>query len=136
MGLGFETIAMVQQPPFWQALATGGQFTEPLFSFYLTRFTNDPNAADIEPGGILTLGGTNSSLYQGSIEYLDMPSGVTPSYWLLDLTSLFPLISLDLDSCSHHNTRSQRHGTINQYNCCDGTIRHRYWHNTYWWSYG
>jgi cathepsin D len=102
MGLGFETIASVQQPPFWQNLFNANQLSEPLFSFWLTRFTNVNNAQDIEPGGILTLGGTNSSLYQGSIEYINMPSDATPSYWLLDLTSLFPSISLDRGSCSHH----------------------------------
>jgi hypothetical protein len=134
MGLGFQAIATTRAVPFWQALIS--QLTEPLFSMWLTRFIDVSTATELEPGGILTLGGTNSSLYQGSIEYLDMPSAVNQSYWQLNLTSLFPLISLYLDSCSHHNTRSQRHGTINQYNCCDSAIRLRHRHNTYWWSYG
>jgi cathepsin D len=98
MGLGFQTLATTGAVPFWQALLNANELTEPLFSMWLTRFINDVTATELEPGGILTLGGTNSSLYQGSIEYIDMPSTVTPSYWLLELTSLFPLISLYLDS--------------------------------------
>ena len=56
-------------------------------SFWLTRFINDNNAASEEPGGTLTLGGTNSSLYTGDIEFLSV-SGPIPSYWLLELSSV------------------------------------------------
>jgi len=57
-------------------------------SFWLTRFVNDDEAKSEEPGGVLTLGGTNSSLFTGDIEFLDMPSGVTPSFWLLQMSSI------------------------------------------------
>lgn len=56
-------------------------------SFWLTRFINDNNAASEEPGGTLTLGGTNGSLYTGDIEFLNV-SGPIPSYWLLELSSV------------------------------------------------
>jgi cathepsin D len=136
LGLGFQTLAITRAVPFWQALLNANQLAEPLFSMWLARFVDVSTATELEPGGILTLGGTNSSLYQGSIEYIDMPSTVTPSYWMLDLTSLFSLISLDLDSCSHHNVRSQHPWTINQYNCCNGAICLRHRHKYYWWSFG
>ncbi|KAG2135856.1 acid protease [Suillus clintonianus] len=85
MGLGFNTISALSTTPFWQALYNAGQLSEPLFSFYLARYI-DQSATSTAPGGTLTLGGTNSSLYQGSIEYLSLTG--TPSYWLLDVASL------------------------------------------------
>ena len=93
MGFGFQTIASTQAVPFWQALVNANKFGEPLFSFYLTRFGNVNNAADLEPGGVLTLGGTNSSLFQGDIDFVNMPSDATPSFWLLDMTSLYSSFS-------------------------------------------
>ncbi|KAG1889871.1 aspartic peptidase domain-containing protein [Suillus subluteus] len=85
MGLGFNTISALNATPFWQALYNANQLSEPLFSFYLERYINQA-AMDTAPGGTLTLGGTNSSLYQGSIEYMSLAG--SPSYWLLDVNSL------------------------------------------------
>jgi len=56
-----------------------------LFSFYLERYINQP-LMDSAPGGILTLGGTNSSLYQGSIEYTNLT--FAPSFWILNVSSI------------------------------------------------
>jgi hypothetical protein len=82
MGLGFNTISALNTTPFWQALYSANQLSEPLFSFYLERYI-DQSTMNTAPGGVLTLGGTNSSLYQGSIEYLSLAS--SPSYWLLNV---------------------------------------------------
>jgi cathepsin D len=81
MGLGFESISALRTTPFWQALYNAGQLTDPLFSFYLERYVDQANVISAAPGGTLTIGGTNSSLYQGSIEYLDLTG--PQSYWLL-----------------------------------------------------
>jgi cathepsin D len=86
MGLAFSTIASTRSTPFWQTLANTNQLTSPEFGFWLTRF-GDKNFADEEPGGVFTLGGTNSSLFQGEIEFLDMP-GNGRSFWLLDLVQV------------------------------------------------
>ncbi|KAG1785355.1 aspartic peptidase domain-containing protein [Suillus plorans] len=85
MGLGFNTISALNATPFWQALYNANQLSEPLFSFYLARYI-DASTMSSAPGGVLTLGGTNSSLYQGSIEYLDLTGPA--SYWLLNVNSL------------------------------------------------
>lgn len=82
MGLGFNTISALNATPFWQALYNANQLSEPLFSFYLARYI-DQSTMSAAPGGVLTLGGTNSSLYQGSIEYLDLTGPA--SYWLLNV---------------------------------------------------
>lgn len=88
IGLAFQSLASTHALPFWQALQNNNQFSSPEMSFWLTRFVNDDEAKSEEPGGVLTLGGTNSSLFTGDIEFLDMPSGVTPSFWLLQMSSI------------------------------------------------
>ena len=84
MGLAFQSIAFTRAVPFWQALVNNNLFAEPQISFWLTRYMNGSHE---EPGGVMTLGGSNASLYTGEIQFLDMPSSVQPSYWLLQLSS-------------------------------------------------
>ena len=93
MGLAFQSIASTQALPFWQALVNDNMFTSPQMSFWLTRFLNNNDAQAAEPGGVLTLGGSNTTLYTGDIEFLDMPNSDTPSYWLLQLSSTCNLVS-------------------------------------------
>lgn len=47
---------------------------------------SDPNASEEAPGGTFTIGGTNSSLMQGDIDFVNIPSSVQPSFWLLPVT--------------------------------------------------
>jgi hypothetical protein len=83
MGLAFQGIANSQAVPFWQALVNNNQFTSPEFSFYITRFVDNPNAKAEEPGGVLTFGGTNSSLFQGNIDFQPFTlSGNGGTFWL------------------------------------------------------
>jgi cathepsin D len=85
LGLAFSAIASTHSTPFWQAL--GSQLSASEMAFYLTRFNDDSSAKDEEPGGVFTLGGTNSSLFTGDIEFLNMPSG-TPTFWLLTMSAI------------------------------------------------
>jgi cathepsin D len=85
MGLAFDTISSTRSTPFWQALTNGNQLQDPEMSFWLNRVRNDPNAQQNEFGGIFTLGGTNSTLFSGDIDFQNMP-GQQPSFWLLSLT--------------------------------------------------
>ncbi|KAG5642479.1 hypothetical protein DXG03_002729 [Asterophora parasitica] len=87
LGLAFSTIASTRSIPFWQTLAASGQLTTPEMGFWMTRVRGDPTAREEEYGGVFTLGGTNTSLYDGDIEFLDMP-GRTPTFWLLNLKSI------------------------------------------------
>jgi cathepsin D len=93
MGLAFDTIANTRATPFWQALSDGGQSSSKEMSFWLTRFQNDPNAAQEENGGVFTLGGRNTTLFSGDVDFQSIPSGQTPSFWLLSLSGEcgFPL---------------------------------------------
>jgi len=83
LGLGWADIAASRAMPFWQALASGGAWDEPVMSFQLTRFIDHPALA---PGGTFTMGFLNSSLYTGAIDYQSLNG--RQSYWLLPLTSL------------------------------------------------
>lgn len=85
IGLAFQSIAQTGALPFWQTLVNSKLFTTPEMSFWLTRFLNNDNAKAAEPGGVLTLGGTNTTLYTGDIQFLDMPNSITQSYWLLPM---------------------------------------------------
>lgn len=86
LGLAWETIAQSSQTPFWQTLASSNAWDSPLFAIQLSRYTNASNPQSLEPGGVITMGYTNSSLYTGSIDYIDIPG--TPTYWYLPLDSL------------------------------------------------
>ena len=87
MGLAFQGIAQTAALPFWQILIGDNLLTNPQFSFFITRFANNPSAQEEEPGGVLTLGGTNPSLYQGGIDFRGFTSPVNGgSYWLQTVT--------------------------------------------------
>ncbi|RDX54940.1 acid protease [Lentinus brumalis] len=88
MGLAFEALASTQATPFWQALVNGNQFNSPDISFWLARHLDDVNAAVEEDGGVMTLGGTNSSLFTGDIEFNSLVNDGTPTFWMLEMTGV------------------------------------------------
>ena len=89
MGLAFAPLAATQSIPFWQTLVTNGQLDSPEMGFWFSRSALTP-AAQV-PGGVFTLGGTNSSLYTGNIEFTNL-AVTTPTYWALSLTGWFPIL--------------------------------------------
>jgi len=83
MGLAFPGIANTQSTPFWQGVLNQNALTNPEFSFFITRFINDQNAQTEEFGGVLTLGGTNSTLFQGNIDFQSFSLGDNGGgFWL------------------------------------------------------
>ncbi|KAG8721838.1 hypothetical protein FRC08_009639 [Ceratobasidium sp. 394] len=87
MGLGWSTIAASGATPMWETLARGTQWTEPVMSFFLTRFIDVDGAKAQEPGGEFMMGGTNTNFYTGDIDYVNIPNN-QESYWLIPLTGL------------------------------------------------
>ena len=89
MGLGFQALSNTQSTPFWQTLLNNGQLANSEMSFYIARnaATVSSNSQETD-GGVFTLGGTNSSLFQGDIDFNNFPSGSTPSYWLQTVSQL------------------------------------------------
>ncbi|KAJ7051632.1 aspartic peptidase domain-containing protein [Mycena amicta] len=81
LGLGFGGLSVLSpgSTPFWQQ-ALGSQ--SPVMAFYIERATGK---ASPQPGGSMTFGGTNTSLYSGAIEFLGL-TGQEKSYWSLDVT--------------------------------------------------
>jgi cathepsin D len=86
MGLAFQSLANTQAPPFWQTLTDSKLLDSPEMSFWLSRNLNPVSQTSLASGGVFTLGGTNSSLFSGNIEFLNLAS--TPSFWLLSLSRL------------------------------------------------
>ncbi|KAI9067338.1 acid protease [Trametes sanguinea] len=87
MGLAFEALASTNAVPFWQALATDGQFASPEISFWLARHLDDENPPDEQNGGVMTLGGTNSTLFTGDVEFVPLTTvGGSPTFWMLEMT--------------------------------------------------
>ncbi|KAJ6538784.1 aspartic peptidase A1 [Mycena vulgaris] len=88
MGLAFNALSSTRSEPFWQGLIDDNQLAAPEMAFWLTRFRGQRGVQEEEPGGAFTLGGTNSSLFTGEIEFLDMAGGGQPSFWLLGVSSI------------------------------------------------
>lgn len=89
IGLAFQGIASSTALPFWQALVNDNVLSNPEFSFFITRFVDDPSAQAEEPGGVLTLGGTNTTLYQGDIDFRSFTSPIRGgSFWLQTVTGV------------------------------------------------
>jgi hypothetical protein len=86
LGLAFQTISSSRAQPLWQILVSSGAWDSPLMAFQLTRYLNDSGVQTEEPGGSFSMGFTNSSLYTGDIDYVNMP--VQGSYWILPLSSV------------------------------------------------
>ncbi|PFH46190.1 hypothetical protein AMATHDRAFT_70417, partial [Amanita thiersii Skay4041] len=87
LGLAFGPLARTRATPFWLALIEANQLDAPEMSFWLRRLLNDSNAPDEAPGGTFTLGGTDSNLFVGDIEFKDV-IGPTPTFWLLSLSQV------------------------------------------------
>ncbi|KAL8276580.1 hypothetical protein RQP46_011003 [Phenoliferia psychrophenolica] len=87
MGLGWQSLAASGVTPFWQNLFQASVLPFPGFAFYLTRFVNVTSAASVEPGGVLTFGYLNNSLYDGEINYVDIPDGLE-SYWVIPMQAI------------------------------------------------
>ncbi|CAO1614302.1 unnamed protein product [Sympodiomycopsis kandeliae] len=97
LGLGFQALSTSKATPFWSKAG------ETEFSFYLRRASasdsstsssgvpsgtiptkrqTDDATSDTAPGGYFTLGGSNTSLYQGDINWSNV---ITKNYWLITL---------------------------------------------------
>jgi len=88
MGLGFKNLAVSQATPFWEALVSGGKWLEPVMSFWMTRYNNASTASDAEFGGEFIMGGTNTALYSGDIDFVALPYASNPTFWAIPLDQI------------------------------------------------
>ncbi|KAH7929296.1 acid protease, partial [Leucogyrophana mollusca] len=89
MGLAFMPISAMKAYPFWENLVNN-ELANNVMSFYLERYVDQSTDISTAPGGTFILGGINSSLYTGEIEFLPVPqpTGPTPSYWMLEVSAM------------------------------------------------
>ncbi|PVF95089.1 acid protease [Serendipita vermifera] len=82
MGLAFGTIAKSGGTPWWLRVFAGEGGSNPdakMISFWLSRYVDSTDTANSRhPGGQFIIGGTNSTLYEGDINYVD---AVHPAKW-------------------------------------------------------
>ncbi|KAF8310964.1 acid protease [Clavulina sp. PMI_390] len=81
MGLGWASLASSGATPWWETLAKGGSWAQPLFGFYLAR--NEDSLTATSPGGSLDLGFVNSSFT--NINYVSLTS---QDYWNIPVQSI------------------------------------------------
>ena len=83
MGLAFRSLASTEAMPFLQNLNNSNLLSAPEMSFWLAHELHPASQTSLAPGGVFTLGGTNSSLFSGDIEFINLAA--EPSFWLLSL---------------------------------------------------
>lgn len=105
MGLAFGAISATGATPFWQALISSKQLAAPEMAFQLTRFRGT-NFQEEEPGGSFTLGGTNSSLFQGEIDFQPMlTTAGQATFWLLGVSGASSSHPIHIPVLSHSINR-------------------------------
>ncbi|KAJ4490934.1 aspartic peptidase domain-containing protein [Lentinula aciculospora] len=91
IGLAFQSIASTDSTPLWQTLVNAGDLSSPEMSFWIARESSSSSTSSVDgdtevPGGVFTLGGSNTTLFSGDIEFLDTQG--TPSFWLLNMNAI------------------------------------------------
>jgi len=83
MGLGFTPLAETQADAAWLTMAKKNQWSQPLFSFYLQRYSNDVNGKTTETnGGSMDIGFVDTNKYTGNMNYVSLSS---QTYWAIPL---------------------------------------------------
>ena len=89
-GFGFQELSTAGITPWWQVLVKQSKLTLNLFSFQLVRDTStqDGNSTTGVAGGIFTIGELDTDQYEGSINYVAIPSAYQKyGYWSIPLDS-------------------------------------------------
>ena len=84
IGLAFPALARTNATPWW--LNALDQFAEPEISFFLTQWTDHTGTDLILPGGQLTLGGRNTSLYEES--QMTFTPILSERWWTIPIASM------------------------------------------------
>lgn len=86
MGLAWPPLAQTGADPWWLAATKAGDFSAPLFGFYLARYIDDASANTVEAsGGSMDLGFANTDFYTGDIKYVSLTD---ENYWLIPLDAI------------------------------------------------
>lgn len=84
LGLGWQGISSSGAVPLVQALSQSGNLTSQVFAFGFDAYSaSSTSSSNIAPGGTMTIGATDSSLFTGSINWNNI---ATPTgYWAIAL---------------------------------------------------
>lgn len=87
MGFGWSSISVANSVPFWEALAQAGTLTNGTFAFALTRekdlaLEGVRQVNNSVPGGSLTLGGVDETLFDGDISFVPL---INKGFWLVPM---------------------------------------------------
>jgi cathepsin D len=86
LGLGWQAIATSGAVPLVQGLWNAGALDDPEFGFAFARWNTDPSAVtETKPGGFLTIGGVNTTMFSGQLNYIDVTA---ETYWLIPLQDI------------------------------------------------
>ncbi|KAK4701712.1 hypothetical protein P7C70_g4515, partial [Phenoliferia sp. Uapishka_3] len=86
LGLGWTGIASSGATPFIEALSNAGDLPSQEFGFAFTTYPATTSATKVQSGGTFTIGGTDTSYYSGSINWVDI---LTPTgYWAIPLEGI------------------------------------------------
>ncbi|KAK4058007.1 hypothetical protein OIO90_000746 [Microbotryomycetes sp. JL221] len=86
LGLGWQNIAQSEAKPLVQALADDGTLPSPEIAFAFKTYAYDELTNDEMAGGTMTIGGVDSNLYSGDINYIDLVQPV--GYWQIPLEGI------------------------------------------------
>jgi cathepsin D len=79
LGMGFPSISVLGVNPVFNNMVEQGLVEEPVFSFYINRDPEDDN------GGVIILGGSDETLYEGEISWISLSSA---TYWQISLDGI------------------------------------------------
>merc|ERR1711862_317204 len=79
LGMAFPGISVKGVTPVFNNMVDQGVVEAPIFSFWLNRNPND------DLGGVMVLGGSDPSLYEGEITYVDVTAA---TYWQIQMDGL------------------------------------------------
>ncbi|XP_070709756.1 nothepsin [Pempheris klunzingeri] len=80
LGMGYPSLAEILGNPVFDNMVAQKTVEQPVFSFYLSRRTNNNN-----PAGELLLGGTDEALYTGPINWIPVTA---KGYWQIKMDSV------------------------------------------------
>ncbi|ODO11202.1 hypothetical protein I350_01806 [Cryptococcus amylolentus CBS 6273] len=88
MGFGWTALASSKASPWWETLASTGQWDDPEFGVYMARFRGvDSATSDEKEGGEITFGGVDSSKYSGDLNYISIDDSAK-DYWRIAVDGL------------------------------------------------
>ncbi|CAG7851455.1 SubName: Full=Related to aspartic peptidase A1-Laccaria bicolor {ECO:0000313/EMBL:CCA73596.1} [Serendipita indica DSM 11827] len=96
MGLGFPRLSQSGGTPWW--LNVLSEFEQPEMSFYMAQWNNQTDP--VIPGGQFTMGGRNSTLYDGEVQFVPL---ISQTYWTVQIDGVHVTDTTTLSLTNQYN---------------------------------